>query len=115
MAALRSALKSRSGPDSQGLPSIECEVEGANDHSRHCQGGCRDVRIDQLVEIVEEETSLVWLDARLLFAPVLEKSQGTGPQQQLRDNSPDQRSDMQPAKNRTRSREQSPEDHPHDK
>src|SRR5580692_226101 len=115
MSASFSAWKSRSRPDSQALPSIEYEVEGANDHARHCQGGCRDVRIDQLVEIVEQETSLVGLDARLLFPPVLEKSQGTGPRQQLRDNSPDQRNDMQPAKNRTRSREQSPEDHPHDK
>src|ERR1035438_2758507 len=115
MSASFSALKSRSRPDSPGLLPREGEVEGENDPPRHCQGGCRDVRIDQLVEIVEEETSLVRLDARLLFPPVLEKSQGTGPRQQLRDNSPDQRNDMQPAKNRTRSCEQSPEDHPHDK
>jgi hypothetical protein len=57
MSAWFSALKSRSGPDSQGLPSIECEVEGANDHSRHCQGGCRHVRIDQLAGVgkIDEE------------------------------------------------------------
>jgi nucleotidyltransferase/DNA polymerase involved in DNA repair len=51
MSASFSALKSRWGPDSQGLPSIECEVEGANPRSRHCQGGCRDVRINQLAGV----------------------------------------------------------------
>ncbi|HVR24847.1 MAG TPA: hypothetical protein VMU26_16170 [Candidatus Polarisedimenticolia bacterium] len=60
MSASFSALKSRSGLDSQGLPSIECAGEGANDHSRHSQGGCRDVRIDQLAgvgKINEEESA----------------------------------------------------------
>jgi hypothetical protein len=99
-------------PYSPGLPSVENEVEATNGHSSHSQRGCRNIRINQLVDIVQQEAALIRLDSRFLFQPVLKQRQRTGPGQQLGENSPDQGKNMQPAKNVTRSREQGPKHHP---
>jgi tetratricopeptide (TPR) repeat protein len=40
-------------PRFSGFVLHKVRVEGANDHSDHCQRGCRNVRIDQFVQIVE--------------------------------------------------------------
>ena len=55
---------------------------------------------------------MVRLDSSLGFKPVLYHSQRTRPRKQFRKDSPDKRSDMQPAKNRARACQQRTEDHP---
>jgi len=54
---------------------------------------------------MEQEPTLVWLDSGLPFKPILEQSQWTRPRKQFGENSPDQSSDMQPAKNRVGARQ----------
>jgi hypothetical protein len=61
---------------------------------------------------MEQESALVRLHSGLVLEPVLEQSQRTRPRKQLRENSPDEGDNMQPAKKRTRSCEQSTEDYP---
>src|ERR1039458_5817342 len=63
---------------------------------------------------MEQEPTLVRLDSGLAFEPVLQQRQRTRPREQFRKDSPDKRTDMQPAKNRARARQQSSEDHPQD-
>ncbi len=93
--------------------SVQRKIENADDYSRNGQNGCGDVGIDELVHIVEQKSSLVRLDASLSFEPVLEHSQRTRPRKQFRKNSPQKGNDMQPAKGRARTSQQSSEDHPH--
>jgi len=52
---------------------MEHKVEGANDHSSDYEHCGRNIRIDQLVHIVEQEPSLVGLDAGPLFQPILDE------------------------------------------
>ena len=65
------------------------------------EDGRRDIRIDQLIEVMEKEPTLVRLDSGLGFKPVLQHGQRTRPRKQLRKYPPEERSHMQPAKNRS--------------
>src|SRR5438445_10021238 len=71
------------------LPTIERKVQSADDHPRHRKHGCRHIRIDQAVEVMEQKPALVWFDSRLRFKPILQHSQRTGPRKQFRKNAPD--------------------------
>ena len=51
-----SELSEPSDPD---LPAIERKIQSAYDHPCNRQNGCRDVRIDQLVQVMEQEPTLV--------------------------------------------------------
>lgn len=90
----------RSEPCDPHLPPVKCKIENADKHAGNRQNGYRDVGIDKLVEVMEQKASLVRLDPCLGFEPVLKQSQRTRPQKQFRKDSPDERSDMQLAKNR---------------
>lgn len=75
-------------------PPIERKIQKANEHVCDCQNGCRDVGIDQPVQIVKQEPTLIGLDSGFPFEPVLEQSQGTWPRKQFSEDSPDERHDM---------------------
>lgn len=94
------------------LPPVECKIEKADKYTNDRQNHCRYVRIDELVQVVEQKAALVRRDARRGFEPVLKHSQRTRPRKQFRKNSPEQRSDMQPAKNGAGTCQQSSEDDP---
>ena len=83
------------------FPAIEGKIQSADDHPCNREDGCRDIRIDQLVQVMEKEPTLVRLDSGLGFKPVLQHGQRTRPRKQFRKYSPDERSDVQPAKNRS--------------
>ena len=57
-----------SDPDS---PTIERKIQNADDDSCNRQNGCRNIRIDQLVQVMEQEPILIWLDSGLAFEPIL--------------------------------------------
>lgn len=83
------------------LPAIEGEIQSADDYPYNREDDCGDVRINQLVQEMEQEPILVRLASGLGFKPVLQHSQRTRPRKQLRKYPPDERSHMQPAKNRS--------------
>ena len=84
------------------LPSIERKIQNADEYACNRQNGCGDVGIDQLVQIMKQKPILIWIDSGLGFEPVLQQTQGARPREQFRKDSPNKRSDMQPAKNRAR-------------
>ncbi len=106
-----SRLSEPSDPD---LPTIEGKVQSADDYACNRQNSCRDVRIDQLIQVMEQEPTLVWLDSGFAFEPVLQNRQRTRPRKQFRENSRDKRSEMQPAENRTPTSQQSAKGYPQD-
>ena len=53
------------------LPAVESKIQSADDHPCNREDGCRDVRIDQLIQVTEQEPALVWLDSGFAFQPVL--------------------------------------------
>ena len=83
------------------LPAIEGKIQNADDHPCNREDGCRDIRIDQLIQVVEQKPTLVRLNASLAFEKVLQQRQRTRPRKQFRKDSPDKRNNMQPAKNRS--------------
>jgi hypothetical protein len=84
------------------LPAIERKIQSADDCASNRQNSCGDVRIDELIQVMEQEPTMVWLDSGVAFEPVLQHRQRTRPRKQLRKNPPDKRNDMQPAENRAR-------------
>src|SRR5229473_112536 len=70
-----------SEPSNPDLAAIEREIQSADDHARNYQNGCRDVRIDELIQVMEEEPALVRLNSGLAFEPVLQHGQRTRPRQ----------------------------------
>jgi hypothetical protein len=54
----------------------------------NCQNSCGDIGVDQLVQVMEQKTALVRLDASFGFKPVLKQRQGAWPRKQFRKNSP---------------------------
>lgn len=53
------------------LPPVECKIENANKDARSRQNGCGDVGIDQFVQVMHQESSLVRRDSGFGFEPVL--------------------------------------------
>ena len=76
------------------------------------QDSCRDVGIDQFVQVMEQKPALIWLDSGLGFQPALDQGQGTRPGEQFREESPNKRSDVQPAKQWARTCQNGAEDDP---
>jgi hypothetical protein len=73
------------------LSPVKSQVHAADDHSRQGQRGSRNVGVDQLVEVMQQEPALVGLDAGLAFEPVLRESQRTGPRKEFDQDSPELR------------------------
>ena len=92
---------------------VQRKIENAYDYSRNGQNGCGNVGVHKLVQVMEQKPSLVRLDARLGFEPVLKHSQRTRPGEQFGKNAPDKRGDVQPAKRGARARHKGAEDYPH--
>ena len=61
---------------------------------------------------MEQESALVQLDSAAGFEPIFQQRQWTWPRKNFCKDSPDKRSDMQPAKNRARARQKGAENHP---
>ena len=55
------------------LSCIKQNVHTADEHADNCQKGCRDVRVDKLVEIMKQEAAAVRLDSRFCLEPVLKQ------------------------------------------
>jgi len=94
------------------LPAVKGKIQSADDHPCKREDGCRNVWIDELIQVMEQEPALVRLDSGFGFKPVLKHGQRARPGKHLRKYPPDERSDMQEAENRSRARQQSTEDHP---
>lgn len=58
-------------PGDPHLPAIERKVQSADEHPCNRQDCCGHVRIDQLVQIMEQEPTLIWVNSSLGFKPVL--------------------------------------------
>jgi len=66
------------------LSAIEVKIQGADDYPCDREDGCRDVRINQLIQGMEQEPVLVRLGSGLGFKPVLWHRQRTRPRKQFR-------------------------------
>jgi hypothetical protein len=69
--------------------SIKRKIQNADEYACDHQNGCGDIGIDQLVQIVKQESTLIRLDSGSAFEPILEYSQRTRPRKQYRQDSPD--------------------------
>lgn len=103
-----------SQPNHPDLPGIERKIQATEDDGRNCQHGGGNVRINQPVQIMEQEATVLRLDAGLALEPILEQSQRTRPRKQFHKDSPDQGSDMQPAQDPVRACQQGTENDPQD-
>ena len=90
----RSELPARSEPTDPHPPSVECQIEKANEQACSRQNRYGDVGINKFVQVMEQKASLIRLDASPGFEPVLKQGQGAWPRKQFRKNSPAQRSDV---------------------
>jgi hypothetical protein len=70
--------------------SVKCQIENADKYARNRQNSCADIRINKLIQVMEQKAFLVWLHAAIGFKPVLQQRQGAWPSKQFRKNSPDQ-------------------------
>jgi len=61
-------------PGDPHLSSIERKIQNADKYAGNRQDSCGDVGIDQLVQVMEQESAMVWLDSGLGFEPVLQES-----------------------------------------
>jgi hypothetical protein len=66
------------------VPAVQRKIQNADKNSCNGQNGCRDIRIDKSVKVMQRKSSLVRLNACLGLKPVLEQSQRAGPWQQFR-------------------------------
>ena len=64
------AMSRLSEPSDPDLPAIERKIQNADDDSCNRQNSCRNIRIDQSVQVMGEEPTLVRLDSRFGFKPV---------------------------------------------
>lgn len=94
------------------LSSVESQVRNAYDDPGNREDVRGNVGIHKLVQIVEQEATLVWLDSAPAFEPIFQQRQWTRPRKQFGKDSPDKRCDVQPAKKRARARQQGTEYHP---
>jgi len=94
------------------LSSVKRQICDANDYPRDGEYVGGDVGIHKLVQIVEEESALVWLDTSAAFEPIFQQRQWTRPRKNFRKDSPDKRCDVQPSKNRAGARQKGTENHP---
>ena len=101
-----------SAPTDPHLASMESQICDADDYRGDGEHVGGNIGINKLVQIVKQEPALVRLDTSAAFEPIFQQSQWTRPWKQFRKDSPDKRSDMQPAENRARARQQSTENHP---
>ena len=101
-----------SAPADPHLSTIERQICDADNYPRTGEDVDGDIGIYKLVQIVEQEPALVWLDTGAAFEPIFQQSQWTRPRKHFGKDSPDKRSDVQPPKNRAGARQQSTENHP---
>ena len=94
------------------LSSIESQICNANDYRGDGEHVGGDIGIYNLVQIVEQEPALIWLDTGAAFEPIFQQSQWTRPRKHFGKDSPEKRSDVQPPKNRAGARQQGTENHP---
>ena len=101
-----------SAPADPHLSSVESQICDANDYPGDGEHVGGNVGIHKLVQIVEQESALVRLDSGAAFEPIFQQSQWTRPRKNFGKDSPDKRSDVQPAKNRAGARQKGTENHP---
>jgi hypothetical protein len=94
-------------------PTIERQVQDAYDDPGTSKDTRPDIRIDKLVQIMQQEPALIRGNPCFLFQPIFQKCQRARPHK-FRKNSPNQRGNMQTAEKRTGVRHERTEDNPHD-
>src|SRR5260370_40672985 len=94
------------------LSSVKRQVCDANDYPGDGEQVGGNVGIHKLVHITEQESALARLDSCAAFEPIFQQSQRTRPRKHFGKDSPQKRSDMQPAKERARPRQKGAENHP---
>ena len=101
-----------SAPADPNLSSVESQICDADDYpgdGEHVRGN---VGIHKPVQVVKQESALVWLDTSAAFQPIFQQGQWTRPRKNFGKDSPAKRSDVQPSKNRARARQKGAEYHP---
>ena len=101
-----------SAPADPHLSTMEGEIRDADDYPGDGEHVGGNVGIHKVVQIVEQESAPVRLDTSAAFEPIFQQRQWTRPRKHFGKDSPDERSDMQPAKNWARARQQGPENDP---
>ena len=71
------------------LSSVKRKICEANDHPGHGEHFVGNVGIHELIQIVEQESTLVWLDSGAAFEPIFQESQWTRPRKRFGKDSPD--------------------------
>ena len=94
--------------------SVERQIHNADNDGRKRKNARRNVRIDELIQIMQQESALVRLDSGPLFQPIFQQGQRTRPRQNLRKDPPDKRSNVQSPEKRARARQKSAKDNPYD-
>ena len=94
------------------LSSVKRQICDADDYPSDGENVGGNIGIHKLIQIVEQESALVRLDSAVGFEPIFQQSQWTWPRKNFGKDSPEQRSDVKPSKNRARARQQSTENHP---
>ena len=94
------------------MSSVESQICNAYDYPGDREDVRGNVGINKLVQIVKQESALVWLDISAPFEPIFQKRQWTRPRKNFRKDSPDKRCDVQPSKKRARARQKGTENHP---
>src|ERR1043166_4614038 len=107
-----SLLSAAEGGNTTQSPSIEAQVDTADDDSCNREDVRRDIWIYQFIQIVKQEAALVWLDSGPLLQRIFCEGQWTRPIKNFRKNSPDERCDVQPPENRSGPCEESSEYYP---
>ena len=106
---LRSVTSPKEGPGVKG------EIQGTNDDACSRKEDGRYIRIDQRIQIMQQEATLVGRDASPVLQPVFQQRQRAWPRKDFYQDSPNQAGDVYPPEQRTRASDQGPKSHPQDK
>ena len=79
------------------LSSVKRQICEANDYPGEGEHVGGNVGVHKLVQIVQQESALVWPDSGAAFEPIFQQRQWTWPRKNFGKDSPDKRCDVQPA------------------
>ncbi len=96
-------------------PGVKDKIQGTNDDACSRKEDGRYIRIDQRIQIMQQEATLVGRDASPVLQPVFQQRQRAWPRKDFYHDSPDQAGDVYPPEHRTRASDQGPKSHPQDK
>jgi hypothetical protein len=80
-------------PTDPHLSSVESQICNAYDYPGDGENVGGNIGIHKLIQIVEQESALVWLDTSAPFEPIFQQRQWARPRKNFGKDSPDKRSD----------------------